>query len=62
MTEKQTLGRLPREAIRMLDLPRLPSDVVDAFKALVDLTGTISDAMDELGIVGVIPAYLLPTG
>ena len=60
MSEKSTLGRLPREAIRMLELPRLPAEMVEGFKALVDLTGTISDAMDELGIVGVIPAYLLP--
>jgi 4-hydroxy-4-methyl-2-oxoglutarate aldolase len=57
---KSTLGKLPREAIRMLELPRLPQDIIDAYKALVDLTGTISDAMDELGIVGVIPAFLLP--
>ena len=57
---KTTLGKLPREAIRMLELPRLPQDVVDAYKALTDLTGTISDAMDELGIVGVIPACALP--
>ena len=57
---KTTLGKLPREQIRMLELPRLPQDIIDAFKALVDLTGTISDAMDELGIVGVIPAYVLP--
>ena len=60
MTEKQTLGRLPRDAIRMLELPRLPADIIEAYKALVDLTGTISDAMDELGIVGVIPAFRLP--
>jgi 4-hydroxy-4-methyl-2-oxoglutarate aldolase len=60
MAEKKTLGRLPREAIRMLDLPRLPRDVVEGFEALVDLTGTISDAMDELGIVGVVPACALP--
>jgi 4-hydroxy-4-methyl-2-oxoglutarate aldolase len=60
MTEKQTLGRLPREAIRLLDLPRLPPDLIEGYKALVDLTGTISDAMDELGIVGVISAYALP--
>jgi regulator of RNase E activity RraA len=60
MTEKKTLGRLPRESIRMLDLPRLTPEVVEGYQALVDLTGTISDAMDELGIVGVIPAYLLP--
>lgn len=57
---KSPLGRLPREAIRMLELPRLPQNIIDAYKALVDLSGTISDAMDELGIVGVIPAYALP--
>src|SRR5688500_9206172 len=44
----------------MLELPRLPADVVEGYKVLVDLTGTISDAMDELGIVGVVPAYVLP--
>ena len=57
---KTTLGRLPREAIRMLDLPRLPQDIIEGFKVLVDLTGTISDSMDQLGIVGVVPAYVLP--
>lgn len=57
---KTPLGRLPRDAIRMLELPRLPASVIDAYTALVDLTGTISDAMDELGIVGVIPAFELP--
>ena len=60
MSEKTTLGRLARDAIRMLELPRLPQDTIEGYKALVDLTGTISDAMDELGIVGVIPAYRLP--
>jgi regulator of RNase E activity RraA len=60
MTEKTTLGRLPREAIRMLDLPRLSQDMLEGYKALVDLTGTISDALDELGIVGVVPACTLP--
>ena len=60
MADKKTLGKLPREAIRMLEIPRLPASIVDGFKALVDLSGTISDAFDELGIVGVIPAYELP--
>ena len=60
MTEKKPLGRLPREAIRMLDIPRPPKDVINAFIKLIDLTGTISDACDELGIVAVIPAYQLP--
>ena len=44
----------------MLELPRLPEDVLAGYRALVDLTGTLSDAMDELGIVGVVPAYVLP--
>jgi 4-hydroxy-4-methyl-2-oxoglutarate aldolase len=57
---KTPLGRLPREAIRMLDLPRLPQDMLEGYRRLVDLTGTVSDAMDELGIVGVVPAYVLP--
>jgi len=60
MAQKTTLGRLPRDAIRMLEIPRLPHDVIESFTALVDLTGTLSDAMDELGIVGVVPAYVLP--
>jgi regulator of RNase E activity RraA len=57
---KTTLGKLPREAIRLLELPRLPADMLESYRQLVDLTGTLSDAMDELGIVGVIPAYVLP--
>ena len=57
---KTILGRLPREAIRMLDLPRLPQDMLEGYRRLVDLTGTVSDAMDELGVVGVVPAYVLP--
>jgi regulator of RNase E activity RraA len=57
---KTTLGRLPREAIRLLELPRLSAQVLEGYRALVDLTGTVSDAMDELGIVGVVPAYVLP--
>ena len=60
MTVKTTLGRLPREAIRMFELPQLSGDVVQGYKALVDLTGTISDALDDLGIVGVVPACTLP--
>lgn len=57
---KSTLGKLPRDAIRLLELPRLPKEILDGYGSLVDLTGTVSDAMDELGIVGVVPAYVLP--
>ena len=36
MAEKKTLGRLPREAIRMLDLPRLPRDVIESYAARIN--------------------------
>jgi len=56
---KQTLGKLPADAFGMLDLPVLPKDILDGYHALHDLTGIASDAMDELGIVGAVPAAVL---
>ncbi len=56
---KQTLGKLPADAFGMLQLPVLPPGIVEGFRAFGDLTGTASDAMDELGIVGVVPAAVL---
>jgi regulator of RNase E activity RraA len=46
----------------MLELPRLDSHILDGFRALGDLTGTTSDAMDECRINGVVPgSSLRPT-
>jgi 4-hydroxy-4-methyl-2-oxoglutarate aldolase len=56
---KQTLGKLPNDAFGMLELPALPAELLAGFHALPDLTGIASDAMDELGIVGAVPAALL---
>jgi 4-hydroxy-4-methyl-2-oxoglutarate aldolase len=57
--KKRSLGKLSAGAIGMLELPVLAADILDGFRALPDLTGMSSDAMDELGIVGVIPAGVL---
>ncbi|HEY1311205.1 MAG TPA: RraA family protein [Pseudolabrys sp.] len=57
--KKQPLGKLPADAFGMLDLPVIAAEIFDGFRALPDLTGMSSDAMDELGIVGVIPASVL---
>lgn len=57
---KTPLGKLPRDAIRLLELPRVAPAILDGLRNLVDLTGTLSDACDELGIVAVIPGYVLP--
>jgi hypothetical protein len=56
---KVPLGKLPADAFGMLDLPALQPGLLDGYRALPDLTGMASDAMDELGIVGAVPAALL---
>jgi len=59
---KPTLGKLGPDAFGMLKLPAIAAGILDGFRALPDLTGMTSDAMDELGIVGVVPAgVLMPT-
>ncbi|QHI98348.1 RraA family protein [Xylophilus rhododendri] len=52
-------GRVPAEAIRRTTLPRLDPRKLARFAALEDLTGTVSDAMDLLGLQGALPASLL---
>lgn len=37
----------------------IPNGVLEAFRALGDLTGTVSDVLDQLGIAGAVPAAVL---
>ena len=57
--KKRPLGKLPVDAFGVLELPVIAADILDGFRALPDLTGMSSDAMDELGIAGVISASVL---
>jgi regulator of RNase E activity RraA len=58
--EKQLTGRIAKDRIRSMSVPRLPEGTVERFKALGDCTGVVSDVMDELGIpAGVIGASTL---
>jgi len=59
MSEKRLTGKVPREAIAMLDFPRYSSEIIEGFRSMGDLTGTVSDALDELGLHGVVPASVL---
>jgi regulator of RNase E activity RraA len=59
IVEKPLTGKVPRERIGMLELPRLPAELLAAFRALEDLSGVVSDALDELGIAGAIPSSML---
>jgi 4-hydroxy-4-methyl-2-oxoglutarate aldolase len=56
---KTLLGKLAPGAVGMMELPRLARGIVEGFRALGDLTGTVSDALDLCGIAGV--ALLRPT-
>jgi regulator of RNase E activity RraA len=57
--EKPLTGKIPRERIGALELPRLQEDVLAYFRHLQDLSGAVSDALDELGIAGAIPSSVL---
>lgn len=57
--EPALTGKIARDRIVTLDIPRPDPAVIKAFLALTDLAGTVSDAMDELGIHGAVPAAKL---
>jgi regulator of RNase E activity RraA len=60
MSDKRLTGRIARENIKLMAVPRPPQGVVEGFLALGDATGIVSDAMDELGIPsGVVGAHIL---
>jgi 4-hydroxy-4-methyl-2-oxoglutarate aldolase len=57
MNEKKLTGKIARERIRLMEVPRPPEGLIERFKSLGgDATSIVSDIMDELGIVGVLPA------
>ena len=56
---KSPLGKLESTAIGVTELPRLDARILAGFRALEDLTGTTSDALDECGIAGAVPASTL---
>lgn len=56
---KTSLGKLKPEAIGITQLPRPDRRTLEGFRALGDLTGTVSDALDECEIAGAIAASLL---
>jgi 4-hydroxy-4-methyl-2-oxoglutarate aldolase len=56
---KTPLGRLDPKAFGMLELPRLDTGILEGFRALGDLTGTTSDALDECRMTGVVPGSTL---
>ena len=56
---KAPLGKLKPGTIGMVELPPLDASIIEGFRALEDLTGTTSDALDECGIAATVPASTL---
>lgn len=59
MPSKSPIGKIAREAIAMLDIPRYSADIIEGYRLLTDLSGTVSDALDEMGIAAVVPGSVL---
>jgi 4-hydroxy-4-methyl-2-oxoglutarate aldolase len=57
MTEVLT-GKVPAHLVHKLQ-SRVPEQILEGYRALGDLSGTISDALDELGFAGAIAASTL---
>lgn len=54
-------GLVPQERIKQIKFERVSKDVIDRYLAIEDLTTSVSDVLDGLGIHGMVPAsYLRP--
>lgn len=56
---KSLLGKLEPAAVGLRELPRLGGELLEGYRALGDLTGTTSDALDQCGIRGAVPGSVL---
>jgi len=62
VSDKKLTGKIARERIRVMQVPRPPEGLIDRLKSLGDASSIVSDIMDELGIVGALPAsQFVPT-
>ena len=62
MSDKKLTGKIARERIRVMQVPRPPEGLIDRLKSLGDASSIVSDIMDELGIVGALAAsQFVPT-
>ena len=58
-TYPKLTGKISRDRIRMMRVPRPPQGLIEGFRRIGDATSVISDIMDELGITGAIGASVL---
>ncbi len=61
--EGRIYGAIPKERIRMLQVPRISKEILKALRGVEDITCELNDAMDNLGYcssVSVIPSAEIP--
>jgi 4-hydroxy-4-methyl-2-oxoglutarate aldolase len=60
MSERQLTGKINRAGIGRLELPAIPAEIIDGFRALgADLSSLVSDVLDEMGYAKAIGASVL---
>lgn len=60
-TQGRIWGLVPKERIKKIKFPRVSKDIINQFLEIEDLTTTVSDVLDSLGIKGTVPAsYISP--
>jgi regulator of RNase E activity RraA len=59
MQEKKLTGKIAKENIKHMSVPRPPVGLLEGYRSLGDASGVLSDVMDELGITGVIGASVM---
>ena len=61
LTAGRIWGLVDRHRIKKIKFPRPSKELLDRYLAIKDLTTSVSDVLDSLGIVGAVPAsYLAP--
>lgn len=54
-------GLVPKEKIKQIKFPRIKKSIIDQYKKVDDVSSTVSDVLDSLGINGTVPgSYLSP--
>jgi len=53
-------GNVPKEYIKLIKVPRVEKSIIEQFLKFDDLTSTISDVLDTIGLQTTIPASYLP--
>lgn len=54
-------GLVPRERISKIKFPRVSKEIIDGYYELEDMSTTVSDVLDSMGIYGAIPtSYIKP--